>query len=91
VEVVYSPKAVKDLDYWRKSGNKRIQKKIGDLIEDTEKHPFAGMGKPEPLKEKLSGLWSRRINREHRMVYMVAGKNELQILSILSLKGHYTK
>jgi toxin YoeB len=91
VEVVYSLKAVRDLEYWRKFGNKRIQKKITDLIEDTVKHPFVGIGKPEALKESLSGLWSRRINREHRMIYMVTGKNKLQILSILSLKGHYAK
>jgi toxin YoeB len=68
-----------------------IQKKITDLIEDTVKHPFVGIGKPEALKANLSGLWSRHINSKHRMIYMVSGKNELQILSILSLKRHYTR
>ncbi len=91
MEVIYSPKALKDLKYWRKSGNKKNQKKISYLIEDIKLHPFEGIGKPEPLQYKLSGLWSRRIDEEHRMIYMISEKNTIQILDILSLKGHYEK
>lgn len=71
MEVIFSPKAVEDLNYWRKSDSKSIQSKISNLIEAIIKDPFKGIGKPEPLKHNLSGAWSRRINQEHRLVYEV--------------------
>ncbi len=74
-----------DLEYWRKSGNKSIQKKIQELFADMKKHPFEGIGKPEALKYELSGKWSRRINGEHRIVYTVTG----DLINIYSLRGHY--
>ena len=49
-------------------------KRIRKLIKDIKRHPFEGMGKPEPLKGELSGLWSRRISQEHRLVYYVEKK-----------------
>ena len=55
------------------------------LMEELAQHPFTGTGKPEPLKHEFSGCWSRRINREHRLVYEVSDN----IVSILSAKGHY--
>ncbi len=63
--------------------------KISALIEDILLHPFEGTGKPEPLKYQLSGKWSRRINQEHRIIYKVTEENTIEILDILSLKGHY--
>lgn len=89
MEVIYSPKAVEDLKYWKRTGNKTIQKKITNLVEAIQKDPYEGIGKPEPLKYNLSGAWSRRINQEHRLVYEINEKNEIVILDILSLKGHY--
>ena len=89
MEVVYSSQAIKDLAFWKQSENKQIQKKIDELIIDMIKHPFKGIGKPEPLKHQLSGRWSRRINSEHRLIYEVLPNRTLTILSILSLKGHY--
>jgi toxin YoeB len=89
VEVIYSEKAQKDREYWRKSGNKAIMNKITALIEDIQRHPYEGIGKPEPLKYQLSGKWSRRINQEHRIIYKVTEENTIEILDILSLKGHY--
>jgi toxin YoeB len=89
MEVIYSPKAIEDLKYWRKSGNRIIQKKITSLIEAIQENPYEGIGKPEPLKYNLSGAWSRRINHEHRLVYEINERNEIVILDILSLKGHY--
>jgi toxin YoeB len=89
VEVIYSPKAVEDLKYWKKSGNKIIQRKITNLIDAIQQNPYEGIGKPEPLKHNLSGVWSRRINHEHRLVYEINERNEIVILDILSLKGHY--
>lgn len=89
MEVIFAPKALEDLQYWKKSGNKIIQKKIQALILAIQKNPFEGIGKPEQLKHNLSGLWSRRINQEHRLVYEINDRNEIIILDILSLKGHY--
>lgn len=60
--------------------------KIAMLIDDIQKSPFKGLGKPEPLKHKYEGCWSRRINIQDRLIYKVE-KNEIQIISIL---GHYT-
>jgi len=89
MEVIYSPKAIEDLKYWKKTGNKAIQKKITSLIRAIQENPYEGIGKPEPLKYNLSGAWSRRINHEHRLVYEVNERNEIIILDILSLRGHY--
>ncbi|MDX9791340.1 MAG: Txe/YoeB family addiction module toxin [Candidatus Kapabacteria bacterium] len=89
MEIVFAPKAKKDLDFWVKSGNKNILKKITQLVEDIQLHPFEGIGKPEPLKYNFSGRWSRRIDKEHRLIYKVTEENTIEILNILSLKGHY--
>ena len=89
MQIVFTPKAKKDLDFWVKSGNKNILNKITDLIEDMQLHPFEGIGKPEQLKHQLSGKWSRRINQEHRIIYRVTEEKTIEILNILSLKGHY--
>ena len=89
MQIVFTTKARKDLDFWIKSGNKNILNKITDLIEDIQLHPFEGIGKPEQLKYQLSGKWSRRINQEHRIIYKVTEENTIEILDILSLKSHY--
>jgi len=89
VEVVYTPKAIEDLKYWKKSGNRIIQTKIQKLIFAIHETPYDGIGKPEQLKHELSGRWSRRINNEHRLIYKINERNEIIILNILSLKGHY--
>jgi toxin YoeB len=85
VEIKYWQKALEDLDFWKKSGNKIIQKKISELIIDIEKNPYSGIGKPEQLKYNLAGKWSRRITKEHRLVYQI---ND-DCVEILSLRGHY--
>ncbi len=85
MELVITDKAKEDLRYWKKSGNLPIQKKISQILESIQKTPFEGQGKPEPLKYELSGTWSRRINKEHRVVYEVA-ENKIVIHSLL---GHY--
>jgi toxin YoeB len=87
MEVVLLEKARKDRDYWKKTGNVKIMKRITDLLNDIEKHPFTGIGKPEPLKGNLQGKWSRRINNEHRMVYSIS--NGRIYIYVFSLKGHY--
>lgn len=71
MQIVLSPLAPKDLEYWRKSGNKVILRKISQLVDSIASDPFKGIGKPEPLKHDLIGCWSRRINQEHRLVYEI--------------------
>ena len=89
MQIVFAPQAKKDLDFWVKSGNKGILKKIALLIADIQIHPFTGIGKPEQLKYELANNWSRRIDREHRIIYRKTDENNIEILNILSLKGHY--
>jgi toxin YoeB len=86
MEIIFLPDADDDLQYWVSTGNKAIIKKIAQLVEDIKLHPYAGIGKPEPLKHNLTGAWSRRINREHRLVYEVAD----DFILVLSAKGHYS-
>ncbi|WP_379966618.1 Txe/YoeB family addiction module toxin [Epilithonimonas sp. UC225_85] len=85
MEIEFTKQAEKDLEFWKKSGNKLIQKKISEILESIQENPFKGIGKPEPLKYSLTGSWSRRINLEHRIVYEVID----DIIYIESLKGHY--
>ncbi len=87
MEIVLSPKAEDDLSFWEKSGNIIVLKKIAQLTRAISENPFEGIGKPEQLKHKFSGLWSRRINLEHRVVYEVNS----DMITIYSLKGHYFK
>ena len=64
----------------------KIASKINALIKECQRHPFEGTGKPEPLKGDLSGYWSRRITREHRLVYKV----DAQTLVIIQCRYHYS-
>jgi toxin YoeB len=86
MEVIFTPEAIQDLQYWKKSGNKSVKDKITKLIDSICTNPFEGIGKPEPLQYNLSGKWSRRINNEHRLIYSCDDK-----IHIYSLRGHYGK
>lgn len=86
--IAYTSNARKDLDWWRKNGSDKDKRKISSLLEELEKHPEKGTGKPERLKGELSGYWSRRINGKDRIVYEI--KDNLVIVLILSMKGHYS-
>ena len=83
--IEFSDEAKKDILFFQKAGDKSILIKIKSLILNIQENPFSGIGKPEPLKHQFTGLWSRRINREHRMIYKV----DQELITILSLKGHY--
>lgn len=85
MEIEYSDKAESDANEWIRSGNKKVQNKITNLIENILVTPFEGIGKPEPLKHSLSGKWSRRITGSDRIIYEISGNT----LYIYSLKGHY--
>jgi toxin YoeB len=89
MEIIFSPQALEDVEYWKKSGNVGIMNKITRLLEDITEHPFTGIGKPEPLRHDLAGYWSRRINAEHRIIYSV--HEDMIEVYILSMRYHYTK
>lgn len=72
-------------DYVSWQTDKAILKKINLLIKDIQRTPFEGIGKPEPLRHKLSGAWSRRIDEANRLVYIV----ENDVLTIIQCRGHY--
>jgi toxin YoeB len=72
--------------YWQ-TQDKKILKKLNQLIKDCQRDPFEGIGKPEPLREELSGAWSRRITDEHRLIYIVADEE----VRVISCRYHYAK
>jgi len=82
----FVPKALEDFIAWANE-NKKIHARIADLLKDIQRNPFSGIGKPESLKHDLKGLWSRRINDEHRLVYEVKDKE----IIIHSCRFHYKK
>ncbi|HZX11268.1 MAG TPA: Txe/YoeB family addiction module toxin [Acidobacteriota bacterium] len=84
MKIIFSTQSWEDYLYWQKT-NKRILKKINQLIKDICRDPYKGKGKPEPLRHALAGYWSRRINEEHRIVYKVREES----LFIVQLRYHY--
>jgi toxin YoeB len=84
VKLVFSEHAWEDYLYWQRT-DKRIVKRINNLIRDIQRTPFEGIGKPEPLKHGLAGYWSRRIDAEHRLVYTV----DNEAVYIAQLRYHY--
>ena len=84
----FTKQAQNDIDSHKKSGNKAVLKKINTLLEELTEHPFTGTGKPEQLKYDLAGLWSRRINHEHRLVYEVIEEDTIVI--VIMAKEHYS-
>jgi toxin YoeB len=85
MEIKFLPRADADLEFWIKTGNKTILKKIAQLTRAILENPYTGVGKPEALKYNLAPKWSRRITQEHRYVYLI----ENNTLIVYSLKGHY--
>jgi toxin YoeB len=84
MRLIFSEQAWEDYLYWQKT-DKKLLERINTLIKDTSRSPFEGIGKPEPLKNALSGYWSRRINDEHRIVYKISDGSML----IAQLRFHY--
>ena len=80
----FKPQAFEDLRYWVQHQPKTA-KRILRMIEETRREPFGGIGKPEPLRNELTGWWSKRIDGEHRLIYQV----EDGILVIAQARGHY--
>jgi toxin YoeB len=86
MRLLWSDEAWEDYVYWQRNDPKVLQS-INDLIRDIRRDPFKGLGKPEPLKHSLAGWWSRRITREHRLVYRVSGRNA-ELLEIIQCRYH---
>jgi toxin YoeB len=84
VKLVFADEAWDDYLDWQQQ-DKRIVKRINELIDATKRDAFSGIGQPEPLKHALAGFWSRRISDEHRMVYQA----EADALLIAQLRYHY--
>lgn len=82
--IIFSSLAWEDYQYWVKHDRKKVER-INKLIKDAQRNPFEGIGKPEPLKSNLQGLWSRRIDDEHRLIYEYNDGN----LLIVACRHHY--
>lgn len=87
-ELILMPEAEKHLIEWKKSGQKKILRKIFDLFEELRHHPTTGTGQVEQLKGDLVGFWSRRISKSERMIYNI--EDDKVIVNVVSLKGHYS-
>lgn len=88
MKLVWSSNAWEDYLHWQQQDRKTLQR-INKLIKECTRTPFEGMGKPEPLKGSLQGWWSRRINREDRLVYRVTGDDPDSALEIPQCRFHY--
>jgi toxin YoeB len=84
MRLIFAEQAWEDYLFWQRADPKTARR-IQELIKDTTRHPFEGIGKPEPLRHALALYWSRRITDEHRMVYRAAGED----LLIAQLRYHY--
>ncbi|RAH38380.1 Txe/YoeB family addiction module toxin [Halomonas sp. SL1] len=84
MKLTFSEHAWEEYLYWQKT-DKKVLRRINQLIEEIQRTPLEGIGKPEPLKHGLAGYWSRRINDEHRLVYKVTE----DALLIAQLRYHY--
>ncbi|WP_144965973.1 Txe/YoeB family addiction module toxin [Pseudomonas sp. DE0010] len=84
MKLIWSEQAWDDYLYWQ-DADRRMVKKINELIKETRRTPFEGKGKPEPLRHNLAGFWSRRITAEHRFVYSVTD----EALLIAACRYHY--
>lgn len=84
MKLQFAASAWDDYLHWQ-SSDRRMLERVNKLIREVQRDPFAGVGKPEPLKHALAGWWSRRISDEHRMVYRVEG----DVLQIAQLRYHY--
>jgi toxin YoeB len=85
--LVLAKEAQKQLLLWNKSGDKKSIQKILTLFTELEFHPATGTGQVEQLKGNLAGLWSRRINKQHRLIYSI--HEEIVTVEVVSVRGHY--
>lgn len=84
MKLLFTTQAWEDYLYWQQN-DRKVLKRINELIKNIQRTPFEGLGKPEALKFSLSGYWSRRINHEHRLVYKV----DNEMLFLVQCRYHY--
>ena len=84
-KLTFTEKAFEEYLYWQMQDKKTLRR-INTLLKEIERNPFNGIGKPEPLRGDLSGLWSRRIDEVNRLVYRVTDEQ----IEIYQCKGHYS-
>ena len=83
-DAVFQRECLEDLRFWVDT-DRRVARRLLDLVEATLREPFSGIGKPEPLKHVLAGTWSRRLTQEHRLVYLVSAGR----VDFLQARYHY--
>lgn len=88
MKIVFAGKAWEDYTSWVEK-DRKVLKRLNALIQECQRHPFEGSGKPEPLKGDFKGWWSRRLTGEDRLVYRVEGKGDDQWLEIAQCRFHY--
>jgi toxin YoeB len=88
VRLSFHLRAWEDYRFWQANDAKMLAR-VDSLINDALRSPYRGIGKPEMLRENLAGWWSRRIDREHRLIYRIAGKGDDQVLEIMQCRFHY--
>ena len=88
MKLQWTEEAWEDYLHWQET-DRSIVRRINELLKDARRSPFKGIGKPEPLKGDLSGWWSRRINKEHRLIYRVRDEGSDRVLEILQCRYHY--
>ena len=89
MKIEFTLNAWEDFNYWIQYDKQKVEK-INQLIRDIQRHPFKGLGNPEPLKHELQGFWSRRIDHEHRLVYRINGSpGKDPALQIIQCRYHY--
>ncbi len=84
--LAWTDEAWSDYIYWQ-GQDKKTLKRINQLIENVKRSPFEGIGRPEPLKENLSGFWSRRIDDTHRLIYVITTSH----ITVIACRYHYAK
>lgn len=88
MRLTFSDEAWDDYLFWQSEGGGTLER-VNSLIKEIKRTPFKGSGKPEPLKFKLKGWWSRRISGEHRLIYRVSRTGAAQTLEIAQCRWHY--
>jgi toxin YoeB len=84
MNLIFSSQAWEDYLYWQET-DRRMVRRVHELLKDIRRNPHSGIGKPEPLRHALSGWWSRRIDQEHRLVYRVTERG----IELAQLRNHY--
>ena len=84
MRILFTKQSWEDYLYWNTYDKSKV-KRINQLIKEIQQHPYAGSGKPEALRNKLSGFWSRRIDLEHRLIYRIKD----QYVEIIKCRSHY--